>query len=307
MHKLAAISVDLDEIDNYTAIHGTGELPIAPHAVYDKALPRLATLFDELAIPATFFAIGRDLARAENRVRLRVLHTAGHEVANHTLNHLYDLTRRERATQQHEVRAGADAIEAAVGVRPVGFRAPGYTITDELLAVLAEEGADYDSSLFPCPPYYLAKAAALSLIRLRGSTSHSILDTPRVLAAPADPYRIGKPYLRRGRGLLELPVGVTTLASARFPFIGTSVVMAGERGARLLAKLMRARPLVNLVLHGLDLSDAHDDGLLPLAAYQPDLRRTAAQKRAALVAVVNELKQSGFKFVTLSEAARAFA
>ncbi len=311
--KLAAISVDLDEIDNYAAIFGlSGELSLSYTAVYDKALPRLAALFEELAIPATFFAIGRDLERPENGQHLRALRARGHEIANHSLSHLYDLTRRDANTQSAEVRRGADAIEAAVGARPVGFRAPGYTITDELFEVLASEGVEYDSSVWPCPPYYLAKVTAIGLIgaaaRLgRGRASRSIVDDPRVLTAPADPYRIGRPYYRRGRGLLELPIGVTGERSGRLPYYGTSVVLAGRHGARLLSYLASARPFVNLELHGLDLADAHEDGLEALARHQVDLQRSAAEKRAALTAAIMELKQQGFHFVTLAEAARAYA
>jgi peptidoglycan/xylan/chitin deacetylase (PgdA/CDA1 family) len=306
MQRLAALSVDLDEVDNYLAIHG-----LAPHAlpeqalsaVYTSAVPRLLALFRELGIPATFFAIGRDLSRPAARARLREVQADGHEIANHTLNHLYDLTRKERARQVEEVRGGADAIEAAVGERPLGFRAPGYTITDQLFEVLREQGVQYDSSVFPCPPYYFAKLAALGWMGLRGRQSHSIVGDPRVLRAPADPYRVGARYYRRGQGLLELPVGVTGAGSARLPYIGTSVVLGGARSARMLTRLISGRPLVNLVLHGMDVCDAAADGLEPLAAHQPDLRQSLAVKRAALVEAVSMLKSRGYQFVTLREAA----
>ncbi|MDB4986168.1 MAG: Polysaccharide deacetylase [Myxococcaceae bacterium] len=305
--KLAAVSIDLDEIDNYTAIHGlSGKLVVSPDAVYQKALPRFAALFAELGICATFFAIGRDLARRANADSLRALSRSGHEIGNHTLHHYYDLTRRGRGTQRDEVRGGADAIEAATGVRPQGFRAPGYTIDDGLFEVLQSEGVTYDSSVFPCPGYYLPKAALISLIKLRGSESRSIVDDPRVLLAPADPYRIGQPYYRPGRGLLELPIGVTGGLTLRAPYIGTSVVMAGEHGARWLTKLATARSFVNLELHGIDLADAHEDGLTALMPYQHDLRRSVKQKRAALLAAFDELKRRGYRFVTLGEAAEHY-
>jgi hypothetical protein len=308
--KLAALSVDLDEIDNYTAIHGLSSTllePRAAHAIYDQAVPRFAEFFRERDVPATFFAIGRDLARQENRSRLRALAQAGHEIGNHTLNHRYDLTRRTREEQQEELRRGADAIEDAVSLRPIGFRAPGYTVTEQLLAVAASEGARYDSSVFPCPSYYGAKSAAMSLIALRGGRSKSILDHPRVLTAPADPYRMGRSYRTRGAGMVELPVGVTHGWSGRLPYIGTFVVLWGEAGARALTRLIIGRPLVNLVLHGIDLCDAESDQLNALVAHQPDLRRTFAQKHAALASAVELLRVAGYSFVTLAEAAKSVA
>jgi hypothetical protein len=71
--KLCSISVDLDEIPNYFAIHGLGaRAPLAEPtatAVYDIALPRLCELAGSLGVPLTLFAIGDDLARAESADR----------------------------------------------------------------------------------------------------------------------------------------------------------------------------------------------------------------------------------------------
>ncbi|HJL19111.1 MAG TPA: polysaccharide deacetylase family protein [Sandaracinaceae bacterium LLY-WYZ-13_1] len=306
--RLAAVSVDLDEIGCYTAIHGLEPPdPAAGHAIYRRALPRLRRLFDEEGLPATFFAIGRDLegdGADGNAEALRDLRADGHEIANHSRAHLYDLTRRPRAVIEDEVAGAIERIEAACGERPVGFRAPGYTITDAVFDVLADLGVRYDSSVFPCPAYYAAKTAAIGAIRARGRRSHSVVDDPRVLGAPADPYRVGRPYWRRGGGLLELPIGVTR--GPRLPFIGTSVVLSGEMGARWLTRATIGRPLVNLELHGIDLADADEDGLGFLAPHQPDLRRSARAKAAALRAAVRELRGAGYRFVTLREAAEAF-
>ncbi len=302
---LASLSVDLDEIDCYTAIHGLdapeGE---ARRAIYARAIPRFERLFAEEGVKATFFVIGRDLETSGNDAVVRRLHEAGHEIANHSQSHFYDLTRKPRETIFEEVARGQEAIERATGERPSGFRAPGYTITDTVYDALGELGYDYDSSVFPCAPYYAAKAAALGVIALRGRRSHSILDDPRVLVAPADPYRVGRPYFRRGDGLLELPIGVTSVATGRLPYIGTTLTLGGPRLATTLTRLMRGRPLVNLEMHGIDLSDAEEDGLAFLAPHQHDLRRTAAQKETALRAAIRALRDGGAEIVRLDEAAR---
>ncbi len=311
MERLAAISIDLDEVHCYSAIHGLEPLEgEAASAIYARAVPRFEALFDELGIDATFFAIAADTSTPLAAKALRRLAASGHEIASHSLDHLYDLTRRDRATQEQQVVESLDRLEAVVGARPVGFRAPGYTITDELLQVVADAGLRYDSSVFPCPPYYGAKVAAIGAIRLRaafgrGRPSHSIVDDPRVLSAPADPYRIGEPYWRRGHGLLELPIGVTR--GPRLPYIGTSVVLAGRTGADWLTRAMVGRPLVNLELHGIDLADADADGLQALRPYQPDLRVSAAEKEEALRVAIHRLRAEGYRFVRLTDAADAFA
>ena len=146
--KLAAISVDLDEIPCYAGIHAIDVPAGSEHAIYDRALPRLAALFAREGVPATFFAIGRDLDREENRARVRALAESGHEIANHSWRHFYDLTKRTRGEILEEIAKGGEAIVRATGVAPVGFRAPGYTITDDVFEVLEELDYAYDSSVF---------------------------------------------------------------------------------------------------------------------------------------------------------------
>ena len=159
--RLCALSVDLDEIGHYHAIHGlTPPDNGAVGPVYGIAIGRLRGWADALGVPLTWFAVGADVAIASNAARLRGLVAAGHEVGNHTLDHRYDLTRLSRDAIAAQIEGGADAIEHAVGARPVGFRAPGYVITDEVFDVLRELGVAYDSSVFPCPAYNLATAIA---------------------------------------------------------------------------------------------------------------------------------------------------
>lgn len=303
--RLASVSVDLDEIHHYFEIHG---LPRGDESagtlVYDEAIGRLGALAERGGFPLTLFAIGRDLARPAAADRLREAAAAGHEIANHSLDHRYDLVRLGRDEIRRQIAEGARAIEAACGARPVGFRAPGYTISDEVFGVLAELGVAYDASVFPCPPYWAAKAAALGLIALRGRKSRSILDTPNVLRAPTRPYRVGEPYWRRGGGVLEIPVQVTP--KLRLPFIGTSVTLAGPSRARWLARMCVGEPLVNLELHGIDVLD-EADGLGALRAHQPDVRIPHARKIDAILAACDELRRAGYTFVTMREAAEAFA
>lgn len=302
--KLASISIDLDETPRYAAIHGL-ETPrgLAAHVVYDRCVPRLTAWLEDESIRATFFAIGEDLDRQENRTTITALHRAGHEIGNHSYHHHYDLTRRAVGDIGEEVERGAAIIEDVCGKRPAGFRAPGYTVSDPLFSALERSGVEYDSSVFPCPSYYAAKAAALAAIRVRGRKSASILDSPAVLRAPREPYRIGRPYWRKGDGLIELPIGVTPL---QLPYIGTSLVLGGERIAQRLTKQMLGRELINLELHGLDVADAIDDGLEALGPHRADLKRTAVDKLRSLRAATRVIREAGYELVTLEQAAQRF-
>jgi hypothetical protein len=307
--RLCAVSVDLDEIPNYYAIHGLP--PPAPgeaagSLVYDVAVDRLMAFSRASDLPLTFFAIGSDLDRPESAARLRAAREAGVEIANHSLDHRYDLVRLGRAEIRRQIVEGARAIERATGEAPVGFRAPGYTITDEVFDVLSELGVEYDSSVFPCPTYWAAKAVKIGLIAAAGRASRSIVDTPRVLTAPTRPYRVARPYWRRGGGLLEFPVQVTR--GPRLPFFGTSLTLSGEGTARALARACVGEPLVNLELHGIDVLDATDarGALEPLRAHQVDVRVRASDKLARLGAAIETLRGAGYEFVTLKSAAIAY-
>jgi hypothetical protein len=305
--RLAAISIDLDEVGCYTAIHGlpppAGDLG---HVVYRRAVPRFEQWLDGMAVRATFFAIGRDLVDGSSVDAIARLNAGGHEIANHSFAHRYDFTRQDSDTLRRDVLDGAAAIEAITHAAPVGFRAPGYTVIDGVFDTLEALGYRYDSSVFPCPAYYAAKLLAMGGIAMRGRKSHSIVDSPRVLRAPADPYRVGRPYHDRGEGLIELPIGVTRDNTGRLPYIGTSIVLAGEQGGAWLSRCIVGRPLVNLELHGIDLCDAEADGLQFLAPHQPDLRRPLEQKLRALSAAVDVLRDAGYAFVTLAHAAEQF-
>ena len=301
--RLCSVSIDLDEIDCYAQIHGLGGAADS-HAVYDLALTRVRSFASDASLPLTLFVIGRDLERPENVEQLRRFVAGGHEIGNHSLDHYYDLTRRAEAEQERQVELATQRLTASLGVRPSGFRAPGYTVSDGLLATVKACGMSYDSSVFPCPPYYAAKAARLLQMKLTGQVSRAILDSPRVLRAPTTPYRVGEPYWTTGTGLLELPIQVA--GPLRMPFIGTTLSLLGPSGARLLARSLIGAPFVNLELHGLDFLEARD---VPpaLQSAQPDLRVPLARKLDALAAVLELLRKHGYAAVRLDEAARAFS
>src|SRR5687768_10210434 len=113
--KLASISVDLDEIPCYAAIHGLDVPAGSERAIYERAVPRLRALFAKHEVPATFFVIGTDLDVEQNRDAIDGLYRDGHEIANHSWHHRYDLSRRSRAEVREEITRCGDAIERTTG------------------------------------------------------------------------------------------------------------------------------------------------------------------------------------------------
>jgi hypothetical protein len=300
--RLCSVSVDLDEIACYSQIHGLAS-ETECHAVYDVALARIRDFAAGLALPLTLFVIARDLDRSQNVIGLRQMVSDGHEIGNHSQDHWYDLTRRERGEQTRQVVNANVRIKEELGIQPLGFRAPGYTVSDTLLEVVGDAGLLYDSSVFPCPPYYAAKAAALFRLRWQKRASRAVLDSPAVLRAPSTPYRVGVQYWTCGRGLLELPIQVA--GPLRLPFIGTSLSLLGPGAARLVTRGLVGEPFVNLELHGIDFLESRD---LPsvLATVQPDVRVPLSRKLQTFAAVLETLRRNGYTAVCLEEAARVF-
>jgi peptidoglycan/xylan/chitin deacetylase (PgdA/CDA1 family) len=238
--------------------------------------------------------------RPESAKALQRAVALGHEIGNHSLNHHYALTRLNAVQMTTEVAGAAELIADRVGVRPVGFRAPGYTTNDALYRVLVESGVRYSSSVFPCPTYYGLKVAAIWGKRLLGRKSASVIDSPMVLTAPVGPYRIGEPYWKQGEGLTELPIQTTP--GLRVPYIGTFLTWWGSRFAAWATRRVSELPFVNLELHGIDVLDRHD-GLEALAPYQYDVRIPVARKLGILSGIVTQLKAAGYSFCRLDDAA----
>ena len=312
--KRCAVSVDLDSIACYYRIHALGPAPVElEHAILERALPRAAKLFHDRGIPVTWFVVGRDAdaeaglpdraARAANGERLRALAAHGDELGNHSYAHPYELARQSAAEVDDEITS-CDRVLRAIGGRPVrGFRAPGYDISPAMLDVLARLGYRYDSSVFPAPGYYAAKAGVMAALAVIGRPSGAVMTNPRGLLAPIDPYRpaMAAPWRRGQAPVVELPVAVTRWA--RVPAIGTSLlVLPAPIRARIVAA-MAERSFFNFELHGIDFADAEQDGIPgELVARQPDLRLPIAEKLARLGRLLDDLA-TRWHFATLADVA----
>jgi len=104
-------------------------------------------------IKATFFILGY---LAENHPDLvKAIHDEGHEIGSHGYSHtqVFRLTPEEF---NEEIRRTSDAISEVTNKKPIGFRAPIFSIIKEsfwAIDVLVENGFIYDSSIYPTINY----------------------------------------------------------------------------------------------------------------------------------------------------------
>ncbi|MBI4605978.1 MAG: DUF3473 domain-containing protein [Planctomycetes bacterium] len=115
----------------------------------EESTRRLLDLLDRHAVKATFFVLGwiaRKAPRLVAEIRRR-----GHELGCHSFWHrlVYTLSPEELRS---DLREATRTIEDAGQVKLRGHRAPSFSVTEKslwALEVLAEEGYEYDSSVFP--------------------------------------------------------------------------------------------------------------------------------------------------------------
>ena len=274
--KTASVGVDVDSLCHYYRIHGLDE-DAASNAAWEIGVPRFVTLFESVGIPATFYCIAEDLEIKDNATRIRDLAERGFEIGNHSFHHRYTLSRLPEAEMYDEVATAKTLLEASSGVPVVGFRAPGYNTNASLASAVFRSGHSYDSSVFPCAPYYLAKAGVMGLMYLGGRRSRSILGDVGVLRAPADPYTMSSrdPHRPSASGGLQYPISV----ALGVPMLGTAFTAMGYRASTSAAALaLRLRRHVTLEFHALDLLGLREDSLDPVLAAQPDLRVSVDSK-----------------------------
>jgi len=306
MPGLASISIDLDGLPHYAALHGLSPEVVSAEArglVHRVAVPRFAELVEGGGGRGTLFVIGSEVDAGARRPLEDVLRR-GHELASHSFGHDYALSREPASDIDRDLARAQEVLLSLGTAKPFGFRAPGYTLSPALLRAVVARGHAYDASIFPAAPYWAAKALTLGWLRVRGRRSAAILDHPRVLLAPRLPYRPDpeRPERRGSAPLLELPMSVTP--AARVPFIGTFVVLAPWPFVRTAYARLRGEPFLSLELHAVDLLGPEDGLPEELARAQPDLGLPGATKLARLREVVEWLARD-FRLVPLREAAQS--
>ena len=109
-----------------------------------RGVPRILSLLEREAIPATFFvpAVTALLYPEEQRTVV----AAGHEIGIHSWIHEMNASLPPAVERDLQMRA-ADTLETVTGVRPVGIRTPSWDFSAHTLSITREMGLVYDSSL----------------------------------------------------------------------------------------------------------------------------------------------------------------
>ena len=142
------LTVDLEDWHSLVQRRLTGHLPGTSPILF-RQMDRLLQLLDSYNTKATFFVLG---AVAEHQPDLvKSLAASGHEIASHGYAHIpiYRLTPEQF---REDTRKSKQILEDLIGSEVSGYRAALFSIIKDTLwalDILAEEGFQYDSSIFP--------------------------------------------------------------------------------------------------------------------------------------------------------------
>lgn len=302
---IASLSLDVDNLWSYLKIHGDPAWASRP-SYLDRFLPHALGALDELGLRITFFIVGRDAAEDANGAALRAIAAAGHEVGNHSFEHEPWLHTYAPEQVRRELGDADEAIRAATGLRPVGFRGPGFSWSADVLRAVDELGYAFDASTFPTFLGPLARAYYFATAKLTPEEREQRKALFGGLAEglrPLDPYRWS---LGGGRSLLEIPV--TTMPVARVPFhlsylvylsrVSEGLAMAYLRTALAMCRATGTEP--SFLLHPLDLVGGD---LAPQLRFFPGMDVPSERKTRFFQRVLRALA-ADFELVPMGEHAR---
>jgi polysaccharide deacetylase family protein (PEP-CTERM system associated) len=277
--RLASGSISIDVEDWYHILDSPAAPPLAqwgclPSRI-DANLNRLLDLLDRHSVKATLFWLG--WLAEKNPALLRRSAAAGHEIACHGFGHVlaYQVGRRAFA---EDARRGKAVLEEITGRSVAGFRAAGFSTTNDTpwtFAEIKKAGYVYDSSVFPAH-------------RAHGGMAGSEVRPHVVHTAAGD--------------LLELPQSVVTLLGRRVSLFGGGYLRLAPRPLIRwgIDRLQRAGQPLIVYVHPREIDPGHPR--LPLSP----LRRFKSYVNLASTMPKLQWLLASYRFVSLRDLAEQF-
>jgi hypothetical protein len=306
----AAISCDVDTLASIYKGHGLRRPGGYTYAEFRMGLENFCRFLEPFDIEATLFMVGEDFHPPQNIPYIEAVIAEGHEIANHTLTHVQGFRLLSPEAKEAEIAGMEEICQQVTGRRPVGFRSPGWNISDDALPILERRGYLYDSSVFPSFLNPLLKFMHWRSMGSRSGGDRTTLGHLRYMLAPTQPYCTARDKLdQRGEdGLVEFPVTVAPIM--RLPFFATFLLATGFEVFKVSYRTLRAMGRsIQYQFHLSDFVDySHPDleDQVPQGdgVYVPQSLGTPLKKKWDLFAQVLETMTEDYRFVTLEQWAK---
>ena len=125
--------------------------------------PRILDLMDDYGIKASFYIPG--YVAETHEALVDEIGRRGHEIAHHGYMHEPPAT-LSKAQEEEVLDKGIAIIERIAGRKPLGYRSPSWELSEHSLALLADRGFEYDSSLMGNDIPYQIDADGTQLVEI---------------------------------------------------------------------------------------------------------------------------------------------
>ena len=262
----------------------------------------------QLKLKITFFIVGQDAALDKNVEYLSMISTSGHEIGNHSFHHESWLHLYPKNKIRNEIVTAEKYIEKATGMKPTGFRGPGFSWSQNLLEVLSELKYEYDASTLPT---FIGPFARFYYFRTTKLTSEEKKERKKLFGTFRDGLRPVKPYfwnIEGNKKLLEIPV--TTIPILKIPFHLSYLIYLNNISPFLMKHYLQiaisfckmTKTVPSFLLHPLDLIGGD---MIPELNFFPGMNVKSESKTKIFIEVINLLSKN-FELVNMSKHAYLF-
>ena len=156
MNKTAFFTMDVESFCDVSCLREKPRVEYERFRI-EHAIGDYLDLLEKYRIKATFFVLCSSLAYHKEYL-LRAV-KAGHEIALHGLSH--DIpAEMDLEELKEQMIEGKALLESELDTKVIGYRAPCFAVTDQVLDVIRGIGFEYDSSYLDIKISYYRAAAA---------------------------------------------------------------------------------------------------------------------------------------------------
>lgn len=156
------ITFDFDGMSSWVGTFKSKDPAVVSRGQFGAvALPRILALLESYRVRTSFAVPGHTAYAFPDLVK--AIRDQGHELVHHGWVHDNPASRDE-AGERHILDRGLEALDRVAGIRPTGYRSPGWALSERSVEILLEYGFTYDSSCMGHDfyPYYLRSGDQMS-------------------------------------------------------------------------------------------------------------------------------------------------